>query len=232
MKQLLTGIILILVLGIGAFFYRNQIEHPGTTFPSVVPPTSSTGATACTDEAKICPDGTAVGRTGSNCAFTPCLPPNVEVSFGSTTLSFVLPSGYTKNTAGGDSAFVASYLQSSVSPDSASAITIHRYAIPEGGSASQVMLQNTTLDPSGIQATSTSQFKQVSEGQNTFSAIQIGRFEGQVQTAYYLTRMNDVLRFDITERNVQNWTDPNFNASSLPQHQAFLQMLATLQVSS
>lgn len=27
---------------------------------------------ACTMEAKLCPDGSAVGRSGSNCEFTPC----------------------------------------------------------------------------------------------------------------------------------------------------------------
>lgn len=27
----------------------------------------------CTAEAMICPDGTAVGRTGPNCTFAPCL---------------------------------------------------------------------------------------------------------------------------------------------------------------
>ncbi len=27
---------------------------------------------ACTEEAMVCPDGTAVGRTGPNCEFTPC----------------------------------------------------------------------------------------------------------------------------------------------------------------
>lgn len=27
---------------------------------------------ACTMEAKLCPDGSAVGRTGSNCEFAPC----------------------------------------------------------------------------------------------------------------------------------------------------------------
>jgi len=27
---------------------------------------------ACTEEAKICPDGTAVGRTGPDCTFAPC----------------------------------------------------------------------------------------------------------------------------------------------------------------
>lgn len=30
------------------------------------------GQVACTAEAKICPDGTAVGRTGPNCTFAPC----------------------------------------------------------------------------------------------------------------------------------------------------------------
>lgn len=33
---------------------------------------------ACTEEAKICPDGSAVGRAGPRCEFSPC--PVVEVS--------------------------------------------------------------------------------------------------------------------------------------------------------
>jgi len=31
-----------------------------------------TTSTACTAEAKLCPDGSAVGRTGPNCEFAPC----------------------------------------------------------------------------------------------------------------------------------------------------------------
>lgn len=31
---------------------------------------------ACTLDAKVCPDGSAVGRTGPDCAFAPC--PNEE----------------------------------------------------------------------------------------------------------------------------------------------------------
>ncbi len=38
---------------------------------------------ACTTEAKICPDGSAVGRTGPNCEFTKCPELKTEV-FGST----------------------------------------------------------------------------------------------------------------------------------------------------
>ena len=41
------------------------------THPIQVQPTP-TQPQACTEEAKICPDGSAVGRTGPNCAFAAC----------------------------------------------------------------------------------------------------------------------------------------------------------------
>jgi|GEM_PF-1557005 hypothetical protein len=38
-----------------------------------IPPDNANGTTtSCTMEAKICPDGSAAGRTGPNCEFTPC----------------------------------------------------------------------------------------------------------------------------------------------------------------
>lgn len=45
---------------------------------NAMPPEESTGSTlpqvpvACTMEAKICPDGSSVGRSGPNCEFAPC----------------------------------------------------------------------------------------------------------------------------------------------------------------
>lgn len=41
---------------------------------------------ACTAEAKICPDGSAVGRTGPNCEFAPCPPVNNNGSIANYTL--------------------------------------------------------------------------------------------------------------------------------------------------
>jgi hypothetical protein len=41
---------------------------------------------ACTMEAKLCPDGTAVGRTLPNCEFAPC--PAVDSNFNNTNSSF------------------------------------------------------------------------------------------------------------------------------------------------
>jgi hypothetical protein len=52
-----------------------------SSFPSVMPPTPTQSASnaasptpqqVCTLEAKVCPDGSTVGRTGPNCSFAPC----------------------------------------------------------------------------------------------------------------------------------------------------------------
>lgn len=60
--------------------YPRQCRHEGVSFVEevkpVVPPAPPTQSPrepiACTMEAKICPDGSAVGRTGPNCEFAPC----------------------------------------------------------------------------------------------------------------------------------------------------------------
>ena len=43
-----------------------------TAGPSASPNKTETTPTACTLEAKICPDGSSVGRSGPNCEFAPC----------------------------------------------------------------------------------------------------------------------------------------------------------------
>ena len=232
MKQLLAGIVLIIVIGILAFLYRYEIENPKTALGVHGAPSG----VACTDEAKVCPDGSAVGRTGPNCSFAACPPPNVELTSASTTIGFVLPAGYKPNViSSDDSSYLASYVQvqgaSATTTDTASIIDIHEYPIPAGSSASKVMLANTIFDASGVTATSTNEFMSVTEGTNTFYEIQTGRFEGQVQSLYYLYEPNSVLSFSIIEHGVENWTDPNLSVNALPQHVALQQMLATLQVS-
>ena len=227
MKQIIAGVFFVIVLGVFGFLYRYEIERPKIQTPLN---TGAASGVACSDEAKVCPDGSAVGRTGPNCSFAVCPPPNAELTTASTTLDFVLPSGYKRNiVASDDSSYLASYIQSGAS-SSASTIDVRSYVIPAGESASQVMLAQTYFDPSGLQATSTNQFKTIAEGKNTFFEILVGRFEGQVQSAYFLYEPNNVLRFDITERGVQNWTDTNLNPNTLSQHIELQQMLATVQV--
>ena len=43
-----------------------------TKLPTPTEPVSSDSGVMCTQEAKLCPDGSYVGRTGPNCEFTPC----------------------------------------------------------------------------------------------------------------------------------------------------------------
>ncbi len=41
-------------------------------------PTQPDPGKACTEEAKVCEDGSSVGRTGPNCEFAPCPEPKVD----------------------------------------------------------------------------------------------------------------------------------------------------------
>lgn len=57
-KQIyIIAILVVAILGIGAFVFLSQ---------------NKAGQVACTMEAKICPDGSAVGRSGPKCEFAPC----------------------------------------------------------------------------------------------------------------------------------------------------------------
>lgn len=60
-------IILIVVIGVigGGFYYFAQ--------------NNKTEGIACTMEAKICPDGSYVGRTGPKCEFSQCPVPNTDI---------------------------------------------------------------------------------------------------------------------------------------------------------
>ncbi len=53
-------VVLVLLVGIGAFFFRNSSQ------------TSPSQQVACTMDAKLCPDGSYVGRQGPNCEFAAC----------------------------------------------------------------------------------------------------------------------------------------------------------------
>jgi hypothetical protein len=53
------------------------------------------GGQACTMEAKLCPDGSAVGRTGPNCEFAAC--PSTSVSTTSSTTTLAIGSNATVN---------------------------------------------------------------------------------------------------------------------------------------
>lgn len=49
----------------------SPVPHPDEPVPAPQPLPEG-GQRMCTMDAKICPDGTGVGRTGPNCEFAPC----------------------------------------------------------------------------------------------------------------------------------------------------------------
>lgn len=220
MKLLLAGIVLIVVVGLGGFVYRNALEHRST-------PTQ----TACTLEAKICPDGTTARRTGPSCAFAPCLPPNASVD--ALGIAFALPAGYSDH---GSTTLVPPwyrmFTKSASSTDSVHAIVIRDYAIPTGSTTDEVILANTLLEPSDMPPKDMSAFSPKIIGTRTFLEIVTSRFEAVVSSSYFLIRKHDVLEFEIIERDVINWTSPSLIPDNLPQHQALIKMLGTLEDSS
>lgn len=64
--SLIAMLLLVFLLGgiVGYLVGSGKVSSNGV---KLVPP-----RTGCTLEAKICPDGSGVGRTGPNCEFAPC----------------------------------------------------------------------------------------------------------------------------------------------------------------
>lgn len=213
MKGLLLGILLIVVVGFGGLVYRNITEHP---YQQV----------ACPVDAMVCPDGTSVSRLGISCTFAPCPLPNVSLS--EVHISFALPNGFTK-TASPDDATVAAYASGEVSSTTeADTIVIKRFAIAASSTALATIQQTAIGGASGLPVSATS-FTSTLLGNYRFTVVSIERFEATIDTAYYLARATDVLRFDAIDRSVANWTDTDLDIGMLPAHAALTKLLSTLQ---
>lgn len=212
MKILLYGILFIVLIGVGGLVYRNAVER-------------LQGPVACPMDAKLCPDGTAVGRTGLSCTFPVCPPPNVTLA--EVGISFAIPEGFTATTTA-DATVVAAYAQGSVFDASSGEITIRRYAVATSSTALAVIQATAIGGASGLRVPATA-FSSRVIGDRRFTIVSIERFEAVVHTAYYLARGTDVLRFDAIDRGVRNWTDPQLQVAMLSAHAALLNLLVTLQ---
>ncbi len=71
MDRKIELIIFLLLAAIIAGFGYWAFKRYGPEIDSVLP-LSTPSSKACTLEAKLCPDGSYVGRTGPNCEFSPC----------------------------------------------------------------------------------------------------------------------------------------------------------------
>lgn len=217
MKELLLGVVLLILVGVGGFFYRNAMESPVK------------GPIACTEEAKLCPDGSAVGRTGPSCEFAPCAFPNVEDA--ATDIAFVVPTGYAvdASTITPDTSLRGVFSKPSQSEGVAHAIVIRRFPLTGEETAQERIVKETRFSPSDEPAESIDDFEERVIGGRGFYVVIAERFEAQVVSYYYLPREHDVLRFEIMERDVALWMEPSLNVEELPEHKALITMLEMLQ---
>ena len=217
MKELFLGIVLIIVLGLGGFLYRNTMEQP-----------YQPDARGCQLDAKLCPDGTSVGREGPECSFAECPLPNFEIY--DAQVAFVLPPGYVEHPTDTRGKTARGYFEKpSLSPSVSHTIYLNQYEIPEGQTGDDVILTNTYFQPADMAAADFSRFKNVTIAGRTYRTVVIERFEALVMSSYFLVRERDVLRFDIVEHDVVNWMDPNLVVEDLPEHRALRRMLETLK---
>jgi hypothetical protein len=107
-------------------------------------------------------------------------------------------------------------------------IIIRHYPITASSSALAVIRETAIGGASGMPVPTTS-FTSTVLGSHRFTVATVERFEGVVDTSYYLARNTDVLRFDAIDTNVIGWTDPALDQSALPAHAALITMLGTLQ---
>ncbi len=191
--------------------YRNAVEYP-------------TRPVACQLDAKMCPDGTGVTRTGSDCSFPACPAPNVSLS--DMGVAYAVPEGFVIAELP-DSTSVAAYEKPADGLSSAS-ITVRRYSIDASSTPLSVIKQTAIGGASGEPVPSVA-FSSTVIGTHRFTVVSIERFEAVIDTAYYLARGSDVLRFDAIDREVLNWTELNLDVSKLPAHSALRGLLTTLQ---
>lgn len=223
MKQLAFFLVLLLVLGIAGFLYRYTLENPTANTNSEL--------AVCTLEARVCPDGSSVGRVAPSCEFAACPLPNYEVA--KAGIAFVIPAGYRADTGVlATEPTLSAVLVTTPLGDTdgmTNRLVVHRFPIPEGETANDVMLRETTFDPSGMPAESMQEFTPVIVNGKTFQKVVIERFEGYVRVYYYLPRATSVLRFEAVDAGV-DWTNPDLVVDELPAQRAMMSLLASLQL--
>jgi hypothetical protein len=128
-----------------------------------------------------------------------------------------------------DPAIIAAFRQQNPASTTSALIFVRQYAVSTSTTALTV-IQQTAIGGSSGHPVSITAFSSSTHGGRQFTLATIERSEGVIDTAYYLARPGDVLRFDAIDSGVLNWTDANLDISSLPAHAALIQLLTNLQV--
>jgi len=159
-------------------------------------------------------------------------PPSTQ--FPDVHITFVLPEGFSPVTPP-DTASVAAYEKAGPTPQEPSHIIIRRFIIPASSNSTSspqasvlAVIKETAIGGTSGEPVPAMSFSSIVLGSYNFTVVAIDRFEAVIDTAYYLARGTDVLRFDAIDRGVVNWTDPNLDISALPANAALRELLTTL----
>lgn len=226
-------IIVILVAIAGVAYYVSK--HELVSMPLPVPPGEQI---FCPADAKLCPDGSYVARSGPKCEFAACpgvasstvwqiyQQPNEgwQIDYPSSVLTpetldnggGVLFQGYPFYTGPSD-------------PEPQVPVRIRVYQVATSSAQYQErIIGDVYFDASGEHPQSFSQFKEVVLGNHKFYYINSGIFEGVLSGNYYLVVPQGIYAFLFSSFGV-DWTNSQFNPDTEPMHVVVKQMLQTFR---
>lgn len=186
MKELLLGVVLIILLGLGSFLYQNAIKE-----------NSPAGPIACTLEARVCPDGSAVGRTGPSCEFEAC---------PSDAVTYTPPRGFIDTLPLLSSMVVGRVGFYTKEPNTISnSITVFVHKTSPERSFENVLLEEVILSPSDLRPESLDKFEKVTVGDREVYQIINERFEATVEITYAIELEGYAVLVALRDISVENW---------------------------
>ena len=207
MKELLLGIVVIILLGIGSVLYSTvmQMDKP----------------TACTLEARQCPGGSFVGRTGPSCEFAAC---------PSDIVAFTPPRGFQDSLM-----ILSSMVEGRVgfytkAPSVVSNnITVFIYKMLQEETVEDVLLKRVVLSPSDLHPESIHKFEKIVIGDREVYRIINERFEASVEVTYGIPLDGFVVLVALRDVAVENWME-DFTLESLEDLEVVEEVVASVHL--
>jgi len=194
MKELFLGIILIILLGLGSFVYQNAVNKPQIEEP-----------VACTLEARICPGGGTVGRTGPLCEFEAC--PSDAIQFDAP-VGFIDSLPILSSIVEGRIGFYTKE-PSTISNN----VTIFVHQTSEEESFEDLLLKKVRLTPSDLHP-ELEDFEMLElDGREVYRIIN-ERFEATVEVTYGIPLDGFLVLVSLRDIAVENWME-DFTLESL-----------------
>lgn len=188
-------------------------------------------------EAKLCPDGSYVGRGGPNCEFAACpTAPSTWRTYESKQQGFSIkypPELTVQPVASSTTATGTLVVFKGGEQYKDFTIELSRIGTDKEGYV-QKMITATIFDGSGEHPKSFDEFDSVAINNNTdnfFYYIRTGVFEGVLSLVYYYPTDRGIYAFNLVAHGV-DWTSPEYDAEIDPIHLMLRQMLPTFKLTN